>query len=135
MCKIYLSLAGWDSIAAIFGKKSVEEDDDELAVEDDSFLEDDSWERKGCIAHILQLVVNDSIKKCEKAKPLLENLTQWINFFRRSPKWTEELKSKTGGRDLKLVGGIRWSAIFFGLERFTEVSFELFCEDPISTRY
>lgn len=78
-------------------------------------------DRKGCIAHTLQLVVNDSIRDNETAKPLLENLQKWINFFRKSPKWTEELKAKTDGRDIKLMGGIRWNALFYGLERFAEV--------------
>lgn len=84
------------------------------------------WERLGCCAHLLQLAVNAALKADEEAFELSRAISTVVQVFRRSPFWTEQLKSRC--RKTLLQPCItRWNSFLHVAERLIEVCVALNC--------
>lgn len=79
-----------------------------------------TWERYGCVAHTLQLVVNDGLKHDKEAIAIVEYCNSIIQFFRKSNHYSTMLKKATG-KILLTKCLTRWNSIFLALERLYEV--------------
>lgn len=90
----------------------------------DNFEEDDVPVRRpkhlSCVAHTLQLVVNDGIKCDNNALNVSRYLEKLTEFFNRRGHWRSELK-KIADKDLVKPVKTRWNSLFFGLQRLCEV--------------
>jgi len=106
------------------GHDEVEEPDDVIMARDfyPTNLEQASIgvKRLRCLAHTIQLAINDAIKTDEKVKDVVHYLNQVIKTFRKSPLKSDTLSAKIK-RQLIPIGTTRWNSILFAAERMTEV--------------
>lgn len=79
------------------------------------------WRRLRCCAHTIQLAINDAVKSNPNIKELIVYMDHIIRTFKRSPKKTEELRSKGIKKALIKHGTTRWNSILFAAERLIEV--------------
>jgi hypothetical protein len=73
-----------------------------------------------CVAHTLQLVVNDGLKSDIAALEVSRYLDKLTAFFSRRTHWRAEFK-KVAEKDLVKPVKTRWNSLFFGLKRLCEV--------------
>lgn len=103
--------------------------EDEINIISDLYSEDSSDSthaqpedviRLRCLAHTLQLAINDSIKKDTEASAIVKYLNSVIQIFRKSPLRSDHLFKKLPRR-LIPIGKTRWNSILFAGERLLEV--------------
>lgn len=78
--------------------------------------------RNPCLAHLLQLAIKDSLKECPSISALIKKAQKILNFFGKSPKYTEMLRERTKGLSLLKIGITRWNSTYDGLNRLTSVT-------------
>lgn len=71
----------------------------------------------GCLAHLLQLAIKDSLKKNEFASKLLDKVGKIVSFFGRSAMWTDELKKSSNGLGLVKPIDVRWNSSYLCIKR------------------
>jgi len=76
--------------------------------------------RLRCLAHTIQLAINDSLKSDETVSDLVQYLNTIIKVFRKSPLRSDDLSNKIK-RQLIPIGQTRWNSILFAAERMIEV--------------
>ncbi len=105
---------------------SNEEDMDgfELSEERDQDIQNGilSWDhaqlvRNGCLAHLLQLAVKDSIKSCNLVSKLIKKVNDVVTFFTRAAMWKEALLLETGNLTLVKPIETRWNSAYMSIER------------------
>lgn len=96
-----------------------EDDDDE---DHEEPLPKDFTAHFGCVPHTLQLGINGSLKEDEAAKSFILYINNLMVFFKKSTRWSDELKKITK-TDVILPAKTRWNAILDMLNRFQEVNF------------
>jgi len=79
-----------------------------------------TFERLGCTAHAVQLVLKEVVCKNSKGKEIIELVNHIVRFFHNSPRYTGKLFKKT---NLLIVspGKTRWNSVIFALERLLRV--------------
>lgn len=77
-----------------------------------------------CFAHTLNLVPQDTLKKCPEVTELCGKVKKIVTFFKHSTIATNELRKSTV---LKLIQSVetRWNSTYYMLERFISVSKEV----------
>lgn len=84
-----------------------------------------------CLAHTVQLAINDGIKNQEEVVALIKEVNKIINFFRRSPKWMAVYREKVTDactcqkkttHELLQPNITRWNSTFSAIERLAHVS-------------
>jgi hypothetical protein len=97
---------------------------DSVAANLEDFLDpiDESWNRKRCLCHILNLVVKGAIRKSASAQLALDKVKAATNFFRKSNLHHEELKKKTNNIGLRAPVDTRWNSWLLCIERILEVN-------------
>lgn len=81
--------------------------------------------RKHCLCHVLNLIVNDAVKKIDKNSPLdltLARAKKVINHFKHSNNSQDKLRQRTKGGGLRMPVVTRWNSLLLALERLTDVS-------------
>jgi len=107
-------VSGFDDV-----EESSDEEDDFKTIE---ITESEEWNRLGCIAHTLQLAINEALKLDATAKEVSQYLNGIMVFFHRHPQCMATLKDETG-YGLPNISKTRWNSILRALERFiTKVS-------------
>lgn len=107
--------------------EDVEDDDTKLL---DEFIDNDitqhwkdaSFDRLGCIAHALQLVVKDVLTSSKTSQEIIKILNALVNFFHKSNTWSELLVKKTK-LQVVTVGKTRWNTVSIAMERLLKPSF------------
>lgn len=94
---------------------SLSPEEDDLA---GAFLDDII--RLRCLAHTLQLAINDAIKDDEEVSAIVKYLNSIIQTFRKSPLRSDHLM-KFISKQLIPIGKTRWNSILFAAERLLEV--------------
>jgi hypothetical protein len=111
------------------GREDEEAADLQEPVDDllDSDEEDDSDEEVqgrpkflACLAHTLQLVVNDAIKADKTSQDVSKYVDKLVEFFRRRGHWRTELK-KLAKKELMKPIKTCWNSLLFAAERLAEV--------------
>jgi len=90
----------------------------ELRAESD--WKDATFQRLGCLAHALQLVIKEALNSNKLAKDLIQNVSEMVSFFHKSNTWTEKLYRKTKLHVVP-VGKTRWNTVSIALERMLSV--------------
>lgn len=81
-----------------------------------------------CVPHTVQLAINNALKKDTKgSKTFIKYVTKIMVFFKRSTRWSDELKERTHF-DVRIPVTTRWNSILQMLERFKEVYINLIIE-------
>jgi len=93
-----------------------EEEDNDSTVPINFEEEYANWNRLGCIAHTLQLAINDAIKKDFNASETKNYINAIMVFFHRHIKCMNDLK-KEAGVGLPSVSKTRWNSLLFAVER------------------
>lgn len=81
-----------------------------------------SLKRNSCLAHLLQLGLNDTLKKDNPIKLLIAESTKIVSFFGRSPKFSDMLKQRTNGMTLIKPCVTRWNSTLYSLERLVLIN-------------
>ena len=110
---------GGDSSTDSEGEES--EGEEELDDDDDEPSPKDFTSHIGCASHTLQLVVNGALKADGKAKSFIAYINSVMVFFKKSTKWSDELRKETKV-DVILPAKTRWNAILDMLGRFQKVT-------------
>jgi len=76
--------------------------------------------RLRCLAHTIQLAINDALKTDAKVSDLILYLNDIIKTFRKSPLRSDDLSNRIN-RQLIPIGQTRWNSILFAAERLIEV--------------
>jgi hypothetical protein len=79
------------------------------------------FRRNPCLAHLLQLAIKDTLRKCHFVEEIVKRVQKIINFFSKSPKFTEMLRERTKGYALLKIGITRWNSTFDALQRITSI--------------
>jgi len=74
-----------------------------------------------CLAHTLQLVINEAVKDDPNAKTATVYLDNLVEFFRRRSRWRQELSTLARKELIKPVK-TRWNSMLLALERLADVS-------------
>jgi len=82
-----------------------------------------SFERLGCNAHAIQLVLKEVVSKNKLSKEIVDCILSTVKFFHQSPRYHQKLVEKT---KLAVItpGTTRWNSTVFALQRFLVVSKE-----------
>lgn len=83
------------------------------------------WNNLHCFAHLLNLIVTDSISEVNEVMELISTVKRTVKFFKKSTKASEKLSQIQGRLNLpdhKLIQQVetRWNSVFFMLERYLE---------------
>ena len=92
---------------------------DEEGYDDQLDYEGRRLAHNGCVAHSLQLVINDSLKE-SSASDFLKYIRSCMVFFKKSTKWSDKLKELTT-LDVVVSAQTRWNGMLIMLDRFTQV--------------
>lgn len=81
-----------------------------------------SWDhaqlvRNGCLAHLLQLAVKDSIKSSNLVSKMIKKVNDVVTFVTRSALWKEALKLETGNLTLVKPIETSWNSAYMSIER------------------
>lgn len=106
--------------------QDVEEGDEillhnELRAESDWDWKDSSFQRLGCLAHALQLVIKEALNASQTAKDLIRVVSDMVSFFHKSNTWTDKLYRRTKLHVVP-IGKTRWNTVSIALERMLVVS-------------
>lgn len=133
-----------DSDADSVDSGDLSDDIEEVNMENDfevGELDLTGLKRIRCLAHTLQLAINDSVKQIQAIKDMVKYLNSIITVFRKSAIRSQDLKRRIK-RSLIPIGKTRWNSILFAAERLTEVSKHLqLCliwgqaPDPLKVRF
>ncbi len=100
------------------------DEDDELLLENELRTESDwkdaNFQRLGCLAHALQLVIKEALSSSQTAKDLIQAVNEMVSFFHKSNTWTEKLYRKTKHHVVP-IGKTRWNTVSIALERMLSV--------------
>lgn len=83
---------------------------------------DASFDRLGCVAHALQLVVKDVLTSSKTSQELVKILNSMVSFFHKSNTWSELLVKKTK-LQVVAVGKTRWNTVSIAMERLLKPNF------------
>jgi type IV secretory pathway VirB3-like protein len=72
-----------------------------------------------CLAHLLQLAIQNALRDSRFFSTLLNKVKNIINFFSKSPKFTEMLRVRTNGMSLLKIGITRWNSTYDALNRIS----------------
>lgn len=73
--------------------------------------------RNPCLAHLLQLGINDAMKECHDLLKIVKKIGEIVNFFHKSNKYYTQLKHITNGQGLLKPVCTRWNSLYYCLER------------------
>lgn len=109
------------------------DEEDEMIIENELRTESDwkeaTFQRLGCLAHALQLVIKEALNSNQAAKDLIHTVNEMVSFFHKSNTWTEKLYRRTKLHVVP-IGKTRWNTVSIALERMLEVVNILFLHEP-----
>lgn len=101
------------------------EEEDAVLIEEEISAESDwknaSFQRLGCLAHALQLVIKEALNSSQIAKELIKIVSEMVSFFHKSNTWTDKLYRRTKLHVVP-IGKTRWNTVSIALERMLKVS-------------
>lgn len=100
----------------IWDTENADDNDDDYGTPDSL----EFTEHFGCIAHTIQLAINDALKRDQESKTFIAYIQNIMVFFKKSVRWSDELRKVTK-YDVLLMGVTRWNSTLDLIGRLTEV--------------